>query len=795
MGDKPRGSNEHRELWWPSPSIQLAQTVELELPDGFETVYGAHLGRIQVAYESWGTLNAEADNAVLLVHPLASDPHAAGVHWEQPDGWWDALVGPGGPIDTEHHFVVCPNLLGGCYGTTGPRFPKGTGLAAADPGDAQGPEDPDRFEPYLDDFPLLTPRDMMRVQRLFVEQLGIRRLRRVVGPSMGGMVAWEWAIEGGEFLEEAVVIAAPLRTTAYQIGLNWLQRRGIELDLSGDELAATAGQMIARGVGMLSYRSQVGMEEKFGREWFQKPGPTLGKRGMYNIESWLRHHGKRIVKRFDPYTYILYSRAMDLHDVGEGRGGFLSALDQVRCDVLAVGISSDQLYTTPEVRLGVDMLQHLGKHARYAEIRSPHGHDAFLLETDQLREILGTERAFSFGSPSGAGPDDRTARTERVVRIGILGAGQVATRLLHLLETDRERIAHESGIRFEAVAFAESDEHRQLDPRFGTLARVSAEALAAHIDVDVVVDLTRGPASHGFVRDALARGVSVVTPNKLLIHEHGAALERTALENGTRLAYHNSIAAGWPLLYSVERPLGRERVLSLQAILSIACNGILEEMETGSSYAHSLRKVTELDWTEPDSELDVSGWDAAQKLAILVAHVRHERVPAGTLEFQGITGLDPEVVRKAPARGYRIRLVALYATLPAPAPAPAPMAIEGAGDRWCAAVLPCAVPAEGHLGGAGPGGHVLVLEGERSGELVFLGRGAGEMPVASAVLGDLIGVCDKRHSWTGRYPIARTSPRAPRFTRFLAPVDGEVKIVEEAREGAVPLLDSWVQPA
>ncbi|MEZ4647298.1 MAG: homoserine O-acetyltransferase [Candidatus Eisenbacteria bacterium] len=780
--------NEHRELWWPSPSVQLAETVDLDLPDGFDTVHGGHLDRVQVAYQTWGTLSPDGDNAILLVHPLASDPHASGSHWEQPDGWWDPLVGPGRVIDTDRYFVVCPNLLGGCYGTTGPRFPRG---------------DADE-EPYLDDFPLLTPRDMMRIQRRLAEQLGIRRIHRVIGPSMGAMVAWEWAVEGGDFLEQAVAIAAPLRTTAYQIGLNWLQRRGIELDLSGDVLAATAGQMIARGVGMLSYRSPVGMEEKFGREWFQKPGSTLGKRGMYNVESWLRHHGKRIVKRFDPYTYILFSRAMDLHDVGEGRGGLLTALDEVSCDVLAVGISSDQLYTPAEVRLGVDMLGHLGKSARYAEIRSPHGHDAFLLETEQLTEILGTERARAVGFlPS-------VERDLRTVRIGILGAGQVATRLLRLLVTDRERLARESALRVEATAFAEKDEAKELSPEFEGLARVTPEALASSVDIDVFVDLTRGPSSKDLVRTALERGVSVVTPNKSLVYSHGSELERLALERGARLAYHNAIAAGWPLLYSVERPLGRERVLGMQACLSIASNGILSEMEKGRSFAEAVDAVTARGWTEPDPTLDVTGWDAAQKLAILVASARHERIQPGLLEVRGVDGVDPELVRHAPEFGYRIRLVALYAD-----DATDGVATGAEADQrraWCAGVLPVAVPKDGHLGGTGADGHVLVIEGDRSGELVFLGRGAGDMPVASAVLGDLVGLCDPMKSWTGRYPYSAAPLLAPRFLRYLVREGDETRIVDAVSSraggdmssadgsglvgsspaGAIPLLDSWM---
>jgi homoserine O-acetyltransferase len=362
--------SEHRELWWPSPTTELGQVVAADPPGGFETVHGATLDRIQFSYESWGELSPERDNAVLIVHPLASDPHASGEFAGQPRGWWEPLIGPGRPIDTERLFVVCPNLIGGCYGTTGPRFP-----------DAAG-------ESWLDRFPLLTPLDMMRAQRLFLERLGIERLRLVVGPSMGGMIAWEWAIEAGDAVEHAVVVAAPLSTTPLQIGWNWLQRRGVELDLKDDAAAARAGQMIARGVGMLSYRSPIGLDQRFGRNWFKQPGATLGEPGMYNIESWLRHHGKKAVKRYDPYTYLLFSRAMDLHDVGRDRGGAVAALERVRCPVTVVGISSDQLYPAEQVRVGVDVLENLGRPVRWELIDSPHGHDAFLLETDQLGGIL-----------------------------------------------------------------------------------------------------------------------------------------------------------------------------------------------------------------------------------------------------------------------------------------------------------------------------------------------------------------------------------------------------------------------
>jgi len=750
-------TDEHRELWLPSPTVKLARVIRLDLDEPFETQHGATLERIQISYESWGELDASAENAVLLVHPLASDCHATTGSSEEPPGWWEPLIGPGRVFDTDRSFVVCPNLIGGCYGTTGPRFPAPDG------------------EPYLERFPLLTPRDMMRVQRLFLRQLGVRRLQTVIGPSMGGMIAWEWAIEAGDWIDRAIVVAAPLKTTAYQIGLNWLQRRGIELDIAGDEQAANWGQMVARGIGMLSYRSPIGLEQKFGRDWFKKPGETLRERGMYNIESWLRHHGKRSVKRYDPYTYILFSRAMDLHDVGEGRGGVVAALERINCPVLVMGISSDQLYSPAEVHLGADILDHLGKPAAYSEIRSPHGHDAFLLETNQIAEIVGGAPL-----PSKRYVADATRREEGVVRVGILGAGNVAAHVLRLLEKRRKRIREEYGLRFEVAVVAEIDKDKKLDPVFDSVEVIDdPDKLIAREEIGVVLDLTRGVASLPFVERALERRLPVVTPNKALVREHGALLERRALERGVRLAYHNSIAAGWPLLYAVEGPLGRGGITEIQALLSSACNVILEQVEQGSTFDRAVAHAVEAGLTQPDPELYVSGWDTAQKLTILCARAHRSRFIPEEIDVRGLDDLDPQIVRGAKALGYRVKFVGLYST---------------GRDSPVLGVLPAAVPAEGHLGGIHGEDNGVVLESQVGGEMVFLGRGAGDLPVASAVLGDLVGVFHPARTWTGRFPRATAPPRPPEFARFLALEQGSAVITDLPRPDAVPLLDSWVRP-
>ena len=746
--------DDHRESWWDSPTATHGKVLRLDLPDGFATVAGGRLERVQISYESWGELNAARDNAVLLVHTLTSDCHATGDFRDEPIGWWEGLIGPGRGIDTNRLFVLCPNHLGSCFGSTGPRFPAPDG------------------QPYLERFPLLRPLDLMRVQRLFVRQFGIERLHMVIGPSMGGMVAWEWAIEAGDMADLVVIVAAPLRSTPYQIGLNWLQRRGVELDIAGSAASAAWGQMVSRGIGMLSYRSPVGLDEKFGREWFKQPGPTLGERGMFGVESWLRHQGQKMVKRFDAYSYILLSRAMDLHDVSDGRGSLVSALDRVRCRTLVVGISSDHLYPAAEVHLGADILSHLGKPVEYAEIRSPHGHDAFLLETAQLGAIL---RDAHIREPQAVPtPAQREVRT---VRLGILGAGRVTSLFLALLAERRAQLAAEYGLRFEVAAVADINPDKTLDPAFaGVEVGFEPERLVARDDVDVILEVTRGGDTHALIETALRRRRPVVTVNKLLIRRHGPALEHLVLANGVRLAYHNAVAAGWPLIYAVERPLVREQFHSIQSVLSATCNVILERVEEGDTFEAALAQARAMEVTEQDPELDLSGWDAAQKLLILTARTLGLRFGIDQLAVRGLTDLDPVLVRQAPRLGLRIKLVGLF--------------VRADGGAPVAGVLPLAVPVEGHLGGVRGVNNVIVLTGEETGELVQLGKGSGQLPVATALLNDLIGLYHPSHSWTGRFPPAGFDPSPPCFTRYLANEGDWAMLTERASDGAVPLLES-----
>jgi homoserine dehydrogenase len=493
----------------------------------------------------------------------------------------------------------------------------------------------------------------------------------------------------------------------------------------------------------------------------------------------LRYQGLKSIKRFDPYTYILFTRAMDLFDVSVNRGNVVEALERVRCRTLVVGISSDQLYPAADVHLAADILNHLGKPVEYAELRSPHGHDAFLLETEQISTIL---RDVHARKPLRLMREVPTVaqRGVQTVRLGILGAGRVTGLFLRLLAERHAQLIEDYNLRLEVAAVADIDPSRTLDPNLGPIELgFDPEKLVRRDDIDVVIEATRGSDTHGLLEIALQRKRAVATTNKFLIKQHGPHLEQFALAHGVRIAYHNAIAAGWPLLYAVERPLAHLQIQTIQAVLSSTCNVILEQMEQGHSFASALNHARSLEISEPDPELDLSGWDTAQKLLILCSRAQGLRFGVEELNIRGIYDLDPVLVRDAPSLGLRIKLVGLFmANLESPT----------------AGVLPLAVPAEGHLGSVRTENNVVVITGEETGEMVYLGKGSGRLPVAAALLNDVIGLYHSRHSWTGRFPRAAFELQAPRFATFLAREDRATVLTDTWKEGAVPLLESMIWP-
>jgi homoserine O-acetyltransferase len=349
-------------------SIELFGTRPLELD------CGRTLAPVGVAYETYGALNEERSNAVLICHALTANAHAASPHassGEKP-GWWDGLIGPGKALDTDRYFVVCPNILGSCYGTTGPRS-----------------LDPATDRPYRLTFPTITVRDIVRVQKELLDALGVRRLATVTGSSLGGMQVLEWGILFPEFCSSIIPISTSAKQSAWCIGLNSAVRAAITgdprwQDGNYDEQPAV-GLSVARMIGMLSYRTPRELEERFGRERQREGGDVFDPENAFQIESYLQHQGRKLADRFDANTYLYLSRAMDLHDVTFGRGTLKRALGSISSPALCVGVSSDIRYPTHEQK---ELVRYI-PNARYAEIDSIHGHDAFLIEFEQLNELIG----------------------------------------------------------------------------------------------------------------------------------------------------------------------------------------------------------------------------------------------------------------------------------------------------------------------------------------------------------------------------------------------------------------------
>ncbi len=335
---------------------------------------GGHLSVVTVAYETWGKLNADASNAVLVLHALSGDSHVSGpVEPGHPSpGWWGPLVGPGAAIDTNRYFVVCPNVLGGCQGTTGPSSWAADG------------------RPYGSRFPVVTVKDQVAVERALASELGIDTWYAVAGGSMGGMRAIQWAVDFPANVDRAIVVATGAAASAEQIALCWLQDQAIRLDpdfRDGDyydaERGPAVGLAIARGIGHLSYRSEVELQRRFGNN-SQDHKPPLSK-GRYAVESYLAHHGEKMIRRFDANSYLVLSEAMNHYDLGRGYGGAREALSRVRAQVTIAGISSDRLYP---LRLQWELADLLGSADDVQVIDSIVGHDAFLVEHQAMGEVI-----------------------------------------------------------------------------------------------------------------------------------------------------------------------------------------------------------------------------------------------------------------------------------------------------------------------------------------------------------------------------------------------------------------------
>jgi len=351
-----------------------------EPPDGMVLTSGARLGPITLAYETYGELNAARSNATLVMHALSGDAHVAGRHStdDRKPGWWDEMVGPGKGLDTDRYFVICSNIIGGCQGSTGPSS-----------------INPATGKPYAMDFPVVTIQDMVATQARLMDHLGIERLYGVIGGSMGGMQALQWAVAYPERVRHCMPLATTHRLTAQGIAFDAVGRQAIMADpgwKDGNYYGTPGpeqGLAVARMIGHITYLSEDAMRIKFGRQLVKgQEDYHYGFESEFQVETYLDYHGRGFVVRFDANSYLYITRAMDYFDLGADWGGLDKALARVQARFLVVSVSSDWLFPTNRSRVVVSRLQAAGKDVTFTEINSPYGHDAFLLEYETLGGLL-----------------------------------------------------------------------------------------------------------------------------------------------------------------------------------------------------------------------------------------------------------------------------------------------------------------------------------------------------------------------------------------------------------------------
>ncbi len=357
----------------------------LDLPQPLPLDSGRSLAGVRVAYETYGTLNADKSNAILICHALTGDQHVASPHpITGKPGWWIRMVGPGLPIDTDRYFIICANVIGSCMGSSGP-------ASMADDG-----------RPYGMRFPVITIRDMVRAQIALVDALGIDKLHAVVGGSMGGMQVLSLAANFGDRLNAALVIASTSRHSAQNIAFHEVGRQAIMADpawANGEyyadgvddprKVGPEAGLAVARMAAHITYLSEQGLTEKFGRRLQDRDAKTFGFDADFQVESYLRYQGLSFTDRFDANSYLYITRAMDYFDLAEEHGGKLAdAFAGTKARFCLVSFDTDWLYPTSESRTIAHALNAAGLPVSFVELSAPYGHDSFLLDVPELDRVV-----------------------------------------------------------------------------------------------------------------------------------------------------------------------------------------------------------------------------------------------------------------------------------------------------------------------------------------------------------------------------------------------------------------------
>ena len=672
------------EQQWPV----IDETITLH---NLELESGQVLARVDVRYRLEGAINSARDNVVLVIHALTGTPEAS--------DWWSGVIGEGEVLNPRTHAVLCANLLGGCAGSTGPAC------------DDAAP------------FPNFSTRDQALVLARLLNALGVTKPALICGGSLGGMVALEFAASFPERVRMAVVLAAPAVQTAQGLAWHAIMRRAVAV---GGE---TEGLALARMIGMLSYRTANSLESRFANE--------KNEHGVFRINEWLYAHGEKLVRRFDARSYVGLLDAMDEHDVGRNREGVAAALSPVANRLIGVGIPGDILFSAESVR---DWCAASG--AEYRDLPSPHGHDAFLLETKAVSGILRdalVRSAISLSAEADAKATHRHARPQvsyrpevgvlpngRPLRVALAGCGHVGSALLDLFaeSSPADRQVELTRVLVRDVHRDRPSLTRAIESGLSrTASPISAAEELLGDEVDVLVELIGGTSTaHSLVKAALARGIRVVSANKALMASCGPVLSALAADNNTTIDYEGAVAAAVPVIRCLRSGAAGHDVHRIRGILNGTTNVVLERVSNGESFAEAVAFAQREGFAEADPTRDLSGQDAEDKLRVL-AWLAFGVNPAQLhVERSGVDAKTARWAASVAREGNRVKLIA---------------SLTRGADGIVARVAPELVTGDAPWAAVSGASNRIVIESHSLGALVLEGAGAGGRATAGAVYNDI----------------------------------------------------------
>jgi homoserine dehydrogenase len=670
---------------------------------------------------------------VVVVGGITASPFPFGDAASSAEAWWPALHAPD-LIDPAQATVLCPCWPGN--GSTWRGFDDGV-------------------------VPPLSALGLADLIAAWLDGIGCAQPVSYVGASLGGLVGIAFAVRHAERCARLITISAGLRPDGWGTATRHVQR---ELVRDGQRTGDVAtGMMRARQLGMLTYRGRDELDTRFG---VLVPGLDRPP-----IADYLDHHGERFAARFPVRTFLLLSEAIDRSHFGTDQASLRAQLARVTADVFVVGVPGDLVFPFPLQHELYRELQAVGASCSLWKLDSEYGHDAFLADQDRLAALLRGARAFGGAAPRGRF-EGVGARPLRVIRIGMLGCGTVGTGVLELLDRQAGAMAERYGVRFRVTRIAVRDADKPRTRLADGVARTTtAIELVADPEVDVIVEVAGGLAVEPTVAAALAAGKPVVTANKALLARKLAELGVLAQRTGTPLLCEAAAAAALPIIRHLSHRA--DEIDSMMAIVNGTCNFIITRLEQDEwALDRAIAEAQRLGLAEADPSADIDGLDAAAKLSILVYRAFGAWLPPDTLPVRGIGELWPADCDLAEAMGFRIRLIAHAARR---------------GEELCAAVEPLLLPDWHLLASVEEEYNAVYLRCAASGDLSLFGKGAGALPTATAILGDLIDLAqDNSVQWP--VPHLGSPAQSPPRRHYL-------RVTAEAHPGLSRRVDSLVRRA